>query len=163
MGPAGTTLVIIRKDMLGKVDRAIPTMLNYETHINKGSSFNTPPVLPIYVSMLVFRWLKEQGGVAQVERNNQKKAELLYNAIDDSPLFNGPVAEEDRSLMNVTFLLNDDSLQEAFLKLTLDNGCVGLKGHRSVGGFRASIYNAMELEGVEKLVSVIHEFDRMHG
>lgn len=163
MGPAGTTLVIIRKDLLGKVERKIPTMLNYQTHIDKNSSFNTPPVLPIYVSMLVFRWLKDQGGVAQMEIKNQQKAELLYNAIDDSPQFYGSAAEEDRSLMNVTFNIKDETKQEAFLKLASENGCVGLKGHRSVGGFRASIYNAMALEGIEKLVSVIHEFDRLHA
>lgn len=163
MGPAGTTLAIVRKDLLGKVDREIPTMLDYQTHIAKSSAFNTPPVVPIYVSMLVFRWLKENGGVAAMEKRNQDKAEVLYNAIDDSEIFYGVAAEADRSLMNVTFNLKDDTHAADFVKLATEHGCVGIKGHRSVGGFRASIYNAMEKEGVEKLVSVMRAFENSHG
>ena len=160
MGPAGTTLVIIRKDMLGKVNREIPTMLNYQTHIDKHSSFNTPPAFPIYVSMLVFRWLKAQGGVAAVERKNVEKATLLYDAIDKSESFYGTTETEDRSLMNVTFKIHDETREADFVKFATEQGCIGIKGHRSVGGFRASIYNAMERAGVEKLVEVIKAFDK---
>ncbi|MFK7808955.1 MAG: 3-phosphoserine/phosphohydroxythreonine transaminase [Saprospiraceae bacterium] len=158
LGPAGTTLVIINKDKLTKASRAIPTMLDYETHITKGSMFNTPPVYPIYVCMLTLRWLKEQGGLEVVQKANERKAALLYNEIDRNPLFRGTVAKEDRSLMNVTFLLEDDSLNEQFLAAASAAGCVGLKGHRSVGGFRASIYNAMPYESVEQLVEVMQNF-----
>ncbi len=162
MGPAGTTLAIIRKDMLGKVSRAIPTMLNYQTHIDKGSSFNTPPVYPIYVCMLTLRWLKAQGGVKAMQAHNEEKAALLYNEIDANPLFEGAAKKEDRSLMNVTFTMKDDSLTGEFLQLAEDAGCVGLKGHRSVGGFRASIYNAMTKEGIQVLVNLMQSFAKKH-
>jgi phosphoserine aminotransferase len=158
MGPAGTTLVIVRKDMLGKAERTIPTMLNYETHIAKNSSFNTPPVFPIYVSMLTMEWVIQQGGLAAMETKNKEKAELLYQAIDSNPLFKGTTAPEDRSLMNVTFVVEDASLEEAFLKLCAARGIEGIKGHRSVGGFRASIYNAMPLDSVKHLIAVMEEF-----
>lgn len=158
LGPAGTTLVIVRKDILGKVSRAIPTMLDYSTHVAKGSMFNTPPAYPIYVCMLTLRWLKEQGGLEQVQKMNEKKAALLYDEIDRNPHFKGTVAKEDRSLMNVTFMMEEDSLTEKFMAAATEVGCVGLKGHRSVGGFRASIYNAMPYESVSALVEVIHNF-----
>ena len=154
-GPAGTTIAIIRKDMIGKANRTIPTMLDYQTHITKKSSFNTPPVFPIYVCMLTLRWLKSLGGLSAMQKMNEEKAALLYNEIDSNPLFKGTVAKEDRSLMNVTFLLEEESKNEAFLKAADEAGCVGLKGHRSVGGFRASIYNAMPKESVEVLVQVM--------
>ena len=163
LGPAGTTLVIIRKDMLGKVDRQIPTMLNYQTHIAKNSSFNTPPVFPIYVCMLTMRWIKESGGVAAMASQNKAKADLLYHEIDSNPLFKGTAATEDRSLMNVTFELNETELETDFLDMCKTANCVGLKGHRSVGGFRASIYNAMPLESVGILVNVMKEFGRKYG
>jgi phosphoserine aminotransferase len=158
MGPAGTTLVIVRKDLLGKVKRQIPTMLNYQTHIDKGSMFNTPPVFPIYASMLTLEWVKEIGGVVEVQKRNARKAELLYAEIDSNPLFKGAAAREDRSKMNVTFVLEDDSLSAEFLKMAEAAGCVGLKGHRSVGGFRASMYNALTQDSVKVLVDVMKEF-----
>ena len=163
LGPAGTTLVIIRKDMLGKVNREIPTMLNYETHIKKNSAFNTPPAFPIYVCMLTMRWLKANGGVAAMETLNKRKAALLYDEIDTNPCFVGTAAKEDRSLMNVTFVLKDDSKESAFMEMCNEAGCVGVKGHRSVGGFRASIYNAMPYDSVEVLVNLMKEFAQKHG
>ena len=163
LGPAGTTLVIIRKDMLNKVARTIPTMLDYNTHIKKGSAFNTPPVYPIYVSLLTMRWIKANGGVAAMEKRNIKKAQLLYDEIDSNPFFNGVAAKEDRSLMNVTFTITNADLENDFLEMASAVGCVGLKGHRSVGGFRASIYNAMPYESVEVLVNVMKAFTQKYG
>ncbi len=163
MGPAGTTLVIIKKSILGKVDRHIPTMLNYETHIAKGSSFNTPPVLPIYVSMLTMQWVERHGGVAAMKVRNEEKATLLYNEIDRNSLFKSAVSEPYRSKMNVTFLLNDESHMDGFLAACKDNAIVGIEGHRSVGGFRASIYNAMELSSVQHLVDVMKSFEAKNG
>lgn len=163
MGPAGTTLVIVNKNALGKINRTIPTMLNYQTHIDKGSSFNTPPVFPIYVSMLTMEWVKENGGVAQMEKRNQAKADLLYGEIDNNPLFVGTAAKEDRSLMNVGFQISNKALEGAFNDAAEAAGCMGIKGHRSVGGFRASIYNAMDIEGVQVLVDVMKDFGRQHG
>jgi len=163
LGPAGTTLVIVRKDMLGKVNREIPTMLDYQTHINKNSAFNTPPVFPIYVCMLTMRWLKENGGVAAMEKANKAKADLLYNEIDNNPFFKGTAAVEDRSLMNVPFVMNDAEMEGAFMEMAKEANCVGIKGHRSVGGFRASIYNAMPYESVEVLVNVMKAFAQKHG
>ena len=165
LGPAGTTLAIIRKDILGKVNRTIPTMLDYNTHIKKASAFNTPPVYPIYVCMLTLRWIKEMGGVSAMEVRNEKKAGLLYDEIDNNPLFVGTAAKEDRSRMNVTFVMSEgkENLQDEFLKAATAADCVGLKGHRSVGGFRASIYNAIEYSSVEVLVNVMKEFANQHG
>ena len=163
LGPAGVTLVIVRKDLLNKVDRSIPTMLDYNTHIKKQSTFNTPPAFPIYVSMLTMRWLKENGGVAAMQAKNQEKANLLYHEIDTNPLFEGTAAKEDRSLMNVTFLLKDSDLESAFLDACAEANCVGVKGHRSVGGFRASIYNAMPKESVQVLVDVMKDFAKNFG
>ena len=155
MGPAGTTLVIVKDDILGKTGRNIPTMLNYNTHISKGSMFNTPPVFPIYVSMLTLQWLKNNGGVDWVESINQQKADLLYNEIDRNPLFEGTANNEDRSNMNITFLLTDSSKEDEFNKMWKEAGINGLKGHRSVGGYRASMYNALPLESVQALVDVM--------
>jgi phosphoserine aminotransferase len=160
MGPAGTTLVVVREDMLGKVNRKIPTMLNYRTHINKGSMFNTPPVFPIYVSMLTMEWVKKQGGVEAVEAKNIEKAKVIYDAIDASSIFAGTTAKEDRSLMNVTFVAQNEALTTAFLQLCKEENISGLAGHRDVGGFRASIYNAMPLSSVKHLVDVMQEFER---
>ncbi len=163
LGPAGTTLVIVRKDMLGKVKRDIPTMLDYQTHINKNSSFNTPPVYPIYVCMLTMRWLRANGGLEAMEKKNKEKAALLYGEIDANPLFKGVANTEDRSLMNVTFVMNDNTLESEFLEVCSAEGCVGVKGHRSVGGFRASIYNAMPIESVQVLVDVMKDFAERKG
>lgn len=158
MGPAGVTLVIVRKDMLGHVKRYLPTMLDYRTHIKEGSMYNTPPVFPIYVAMLTMRWVKEQGGVKAMEAHNAEKARILYAEIDRNPLFKGTVAVEDRSLMNINFLLANPEHEAAFFKLCDANGISGLKGHRSVGGLRASIYNAMPLESVAFLVELMQNF-----
>lgn len=158
MGAAGVNLVVVNKNILGKVKRAIPTILDYRNHIKEGSMLNTPPVFAIYVSMLTLRWLKAQGGVAAIEKLNDEKAALLYAAIDESPLFTGTVNKEDRSKMNACFVMNDPSQEEAFLKYTKENGIVGIKGHRLVGGFRASLYNALPLSSVEVLVKLIKDF-----
>lgn len=163
LGPAGTTLVIVKKDVLGKVNRAIPTMLDYRTHIAKSSAFNTPPVFPIYVCMLTMRWLKANGGVVAMQQRNEEKAAILYNEIDANPLFTGTTAVEDRSLMNVTFLPTNSDLSGAFIEACTAAGCSGVKGHRSVGGFRASIYNAMPKESVQVLVDVMKDFTQKHG
>ena len=157
MGPAGATLVIVKDEILNKTGRSIPTMLDYSTHISKESMFNTPPVFPIYVSMLTLEWLKKNGGVEWIEGVNTAKAELLYNEIDTNPNFNGVAAKEDRSKMNVTFTLTDESKQEAFDKLWNDAGINGINGHRSVGGYRASIYNALPLESVQVLVDAMQK------
>ncbi|GLR18953.1 3-phosphoserine/phosphohydroxythreonine transaminase [Portibacter lacus] len=159
LGPSGVTLVIVKKDILNKVEKALPTMLKYQTHIDKDSSFNTPPVYPIYVSMLTLRWIKKNGGVAAMEKKNIEKSDLLYNEIDRNSLFEGTAAKEDRSRMNVCFLLKDEALEAEFLKDCAAAGCVGVKGHRSVGGFRASIYNAMPKAGVQTLVDVMKKFE----
>ena len=157
MGPAGATLVIVKDEILNQTGREIPTMLDYTTHINKGSMFNTPPVFPIYVSMLTLEWLKKNGGIQWIEAVNNSKADLLYKEIDANPNFSGVAAVEDRSKMNVTFTLTDESKQEAFDKLWNKAGINGLKGHRSVGGYRASIYNALPLESVQALVDVMRK------
>ncbi len=163
LGPAGVTLVIIRKDLLGKVNREIPTMLDYKTHIAKGSAFNTPPAFPIFVSMLTMRWIKAKGGVAEMAKKNKSKGGLLYREIDSNPLFVGTAAKKDRSLMNVTFLLNKPELEQEFLDMCAAAGCVGVKGHRSVGGFRASIYNAMPRASVKVLTEVMQALAAKHG
>ena len=144
--------------MLGKVKRAIPTMLDYNTHIKKGSAFNTPPVYPIYVCMLTLRWIKKLGGLSAMQKLNERKAKLFYDELDQNSCFKGIAAKEDRSLMNATFALQNEDLNEEFLGLCTAAGCVGVKGHRSVGGFRASIYNAMPYESVETLVGVMQQF-----
>lgn len=159
LGPAGCTLVIVREGALGKVSRELPSMLDYRLFIEKKSLYNTGPVFPIYVSLLTLRWLKKMGGVGAMMVRNKQKADLLYGEIDRNTAFYGPAAKEDRSKMNVCFLLNEPSRADEFLKACAAAGIVGVKGHRSVGGFRASIYNAMELEGVEHLVRVMKEFE----
>ena len=159
MGPAGTTLVIVKNEILGKTGRHIPTMLDYNTHISKDSMFNTPPVFPIYVSMLTLQWLKDNGGIEWIENINQQKADLLYHEIDRNPLFEGAANKEDRSNMNVTFLLTDESKEEQFNKMWNEAGINGLKGHRSVGGYRASMYNALPLESVEVLINVMKKLE----
>ena len=160
LGPAGATLVIIKNDVLGKTGRKIPTMLDYRTHIKKNSMFNTPPVFSIYVSMLTLRWLKKNGGINWVEKRNIQKANLLYQTIDSNPLFSGTVKKEDRSIMNATFLLNDLKLEDKFNSMWKKNGINGLKGHRSVGGYRASMYNAMNIESIKVLVDVMNELEK---
>ena len=160
MGPAGTTLVIVKDEVLGKTNRTIPTMLDYTTHIKKDSMFNTPPVFAVYVSMLTLEWLKKNGGVEWIEKINQEKADLIYSEIDRNPLFRGTAAVEDRSNMNATFLLNDTSLEERFNQMWQAAGCNGLKGHRSVGGYRASMYNALPIESVQVLVDVMQDLER---
>lgn len=164
LGPAGVTVVIVKKDALGKVDRKIPTMLDYRTHIEKESMFNTPPVLPIYTTLKTLEWYKELGGLREIEKRNIAKAELLYNEIDRNRLFEGTAAKEDRSRMNVCFVMKPEykDLEEAFLEYVKTKGIVGLKGHRSVGGFRASIYNAMPIESVQVLVDAMREFEQKY-
>jgi len=163
MGPAGTTLVIANKDFVGEPVRPVPTMLNYNTHIGKQSMFNTPPVFPIFVSMLTMRWVKAKGGVSKMNEINTRKANELYNYLDKSSLFYSPIAKEDRSLMNAVFLMRNEDLNDAFFAAATEADCIGVKGHRSVGGFRASIYNAMPEEGVSKLVEVMSAFEAAHG
>lgn len=158
MGPAGTTLVIVRKSLLGKSERAIPSMLDYKIHADNGSMFNTPPVFAIFLSLETLKWVKKMGGVGEMEKRNKIKADLLYDEIDRNPLFEGTAANEDRSVMNVTFVMTQEGLDEKFLNAAKEAGLSGLKGHRSVGGFRASIYNAMPLESVEVLVGLMRDF-----
>ncbi|QOD61255.1 3-phosphoserine/phosphohydroxythreonine transaminase [Polaribacter haliotis] len=160
MGPAGATLVIIKEEILGKVERHIPSMLNYQIHLDKDSMFNTPSVFAVYVSMLTLQWLKDLGGIPFIEEVNNKKAALLYNEIDRNPLFKGIVAKEDRSTMNATFTLTDESLTETFDNMWKEAGINGLNGHRSVGGYRASMYNALPLYSVQALVDVMQELER---
>lgn len=163
MGPAGTTLYIVKESALGKAGDNIPTMLDLRTHIKKDSMFNTPPVYPIYVSMLTLEWLKKNGGVAAIEKKNQAKADLLYNEIDRNALFKGVTAKEDRSNMNATFVLTDESLKGEFDKMWKDANINGLNGHRSVGGYRASMYNALPIESVQVLVDVMKELENKKG
>ncbi len=160
MGPAGTTLVIVKDDVLGKTGRNIPSMLDYQIHIKKDSMFNTPPVFPVYVSMLTLEWLKNIGGVPAIEKINEEKAALLYDEIDRNPHFKGFAAKEDRSLMNVTFNLTNEDDQETFDKLWNNAGISGIKGHRSVGGYRASIYNAMPKESIQVLVDAMQQLEK---
>ena len=161
MGPAGTTLVVVKEDILGKVTRTIPSMLDYKVHISKDSMYNTPAVFPVYVSMLTLEWLKEIGGVSAIEKVNNAKAKLLYTEIDNNPLFSGFVPNiEDRSTMNATFTLSDEKLKDSFDDLWKSAGISGLNGHRSVGGYRASMYNALPLDSVKVLVDVMKELER---
>jgi len=164
LGPAGVTLVVIRKDMLGRVPENLPVMLKYTTFASKNSMFNTPPCFAIYVVQLVLKWLEETvGGLARMEEINKKKAALVYDYLDKSDFYWGTADKEDRSMMNVTFRLTDQSLEQIFIDQALANGLGGLKGHRSVGGCRASLYNATSLEAVEALVSFMTHFERGHG
>lgn len=158
VGAAGATFVVINKNILGKVARAIPSMLDYRTHVSNGSLFNTPPVYAIYISMLTLRWLKNIGGAAAAEKINDHKAKLLYDTIDSLPIFKGTVAKEDRSKMNVCFVATNEQIEKEFAELCAKEGMVGVKGHRSVGGFRASLYNALPLESVEALTDLMKDF-----
>jgi phosphoserine aminotransferase len=158
MGPAGVTLVIVKNDILGKSGRKIPSMYNYQTQIEGGSMYNTPPCFAIYVSMLTLNWLKSKGGIEAIEKENNAKAKVLYEEIDRNPLFKGVCVPEDRSHMNVCFVTENPEHEKPFLKLCDDRGIVGVKGHRSVGGFRASIYNALPITSVYVLIDVMREF-----
>lgn len=165
VGPAGVTFVIVREDILGKVSRYLPSMLDYRTHIKDGSMYNTPPVFPIYVMTQTLKWVKEMGGLEAVQKMNQEKAALLYNEIDRNKMFVGTAAKEDRSLMNVCFVMAEEykDKEEAFMAFAKERGMVGIKGHRSVGGFRASIYNACPIESVKALVECMQEFEKLNG
>lgn len=160
MGPAGTTLVIVKEDILGKVSRQIPSMLDYKVHISKDSMFNTPAVFPIYVSMLTMQWLKDMGGIPAIEKINEKKARLLYSEVELSPVFEGYANKADRSNMNATFSITDDKLKDTFETMLKEAGINGLNGHRSVGGYRASMYNALSLDSVGVLVDIMSEMER---
>lgn len=159
VGPAGLTIVIVKDEILGKIDRKIPSMLNYQLHIENGSMYNTPPVFSIYVALLNLRWLKAKGGVAQIEKENIDKANALYKEIDRNPLFKGTCAVEDRSKMNICFVMENAELEKPFLKFTEERGIVGIKGHRSVGGFRASMYNALPITSVHALIEAMQLFE----
>jgi phosphoserine aminotransferase len=164
LAPAGVTFVIIRNDVLGKVERTIPTMLDYKTHIDNESMFNTPPVVPIFAALQTLKWLKAQGGVAAIEKINIHKAGLLYGEIDRNPMFKGTVEDPaDRSLMNICFVMTDEykEYEKEFLDFASEKGMLGLKGHRSVGGFRASTYNALPVESVQALVDAMKEFETL--
>ncbi len=165
LGPAGVTFVIIREELLGKTERYIPTMLNYQTHIDNGSMFNTPPCLPIYTCMETLRWLKKLGGVKVMQEMNQEKASMLYDEIDRNLLFRGTAVNDSRSVMNICFVMRPEyqDLEKEFLDFTVSRGMVGLKGHRSVGGFRASTYNAMPKESVQALIDAMQEFEKKHA
>jgi phosphoserine aminotransferase len=165
LGPAGVTFVIIRDDILGKVERAIPTMLDYRTHIKEGSMFNTPPCLPIFTVKETLKWIKELGGVKVIEEMNKKKANLLYDAIDNSKMFVGTVEKDSRSRMNICFVMKEQykDKEEAFMEFAKGKGMVGIKGHRSVGGFRASCYNALPIESVQALIDAMHEFEKANA
>ena len=164
LAPAGVTLAIVREGALGNVERPIPTMLDYRTHIKKESMFNTPPVLPIFAALQTLRWYKELGGVAALEKINLEKAAIIYDEIDRNKLFKGTAAVEDRSVMNVCFVMNEEyqELEAEFNSFASAAGMVGIKGHRSVGGFRASIYNAMPKSSVEALIATMKEFEKLH-
>jgi phosphoserine aminotransferase len=163
IGAAGVNLVIVRKDMTGKVTRKLPGMMDYRQHIENGSMLNTPPVFAIYVCMLTLRWLKEQGGIAAIEKINGKKSALLYDTLDSLPVFRPKVAKEDRSLMNVVFVIDDPALEKEFQAACKEHGMVGIKGHRSVGGFRASLYNALPMSSVQTLADLLKDFANKKG
>jgi phosphoserine aminotransferase len=163
MGPAGVNLLVVNTNILGKVKRTIPSIMDYRNHIKDGSMMNTPPVFAVYVCMLTLQWLKSIGGVAAIEKLNDAKAALLYNEIDNNPLFTGTVAKDDRSKMNVCFVMPDTSLEEKFLALAKERNIVGIKGHRLVGGFRASLYNALPIESVQVLVQAMKDFAAIHA
>lgn len=164
MSMAGVTFVIVKDDELGKAPRELPTMVDYRTHVDKGSMFNTPPVVPIYSLLETVRWVKAQGGVKEMERRAIERADILYGEIDRNKLFRGTVAEEDRSRMNICFVMNDEykELEKPFFDFATERGMLGIKGHRSVGGFRASCYNAMSVEGVQALVQAMKDFEAQH-
>ncbi|KAF0203550.1 MAG: phosphoserine [Bacteroidetes bacterium] len=162
LGPAGVTFIIVREDLLGKVERPIPTMLDYRTHIKEGSMFNTPPCLPIFTVKETLKWIKSLGGVEVIEKMNIEKANLLYNAIDNSKMFVGTAEIDSRSLMNICFVMKDEykDKEDAFMDFAKNHGMIGIKGHRSVGGFRASTYNALPIESVQALVDCMMDFEK---
>ena len=165
LGPAGVTFVIIREDILGKVERQIPTMLNYKTHIKEGSLYNTPPCFAIYTCLETLRWLKGLGGMSKMQEMNRKKGNLLYDVIDNSRIFTGTVEKDSRSLMNICFVMKQEykDKEEAFLEFAKSKGMIGLKGHRSVGGFRASTYNAMPIESIQALIDCMRDFEKANS
>ena len=163
IGPAGANLIVVNKNFLGKVKRVLPTIMDYRNHINEKSMLNTPPVFAIYVCMLTLRWLKSLGGVAAIEKMNIEKSDLLYAEIDNNPLFTGTVAKEDRSRMNACFVMKDPSLEPAFLEYCNSLGIYGIKGHRSVGGFRASMYNALPISSVKFLIEAMQTFAKQNA
>lgn len=163
MGAAGVNLVVVNKNILGKVSRAIPTILDYRVHIKEGSMLNTPPVFAVYVAMLTLRWLKNKGGIAAIEKENDSKAKLFYDTLDNLPLFKGPVAKEDRSKMNAVFVIKDAALEKEFGEICKQEGMYGIKGHRSVGGFRVSMYNALEMESVTAITDLMKDFAQRRG
>jgi phosphoserine aminotransferase len=165
LGPAGVTFVIVREDVLGKFERPIPTMLDYRTHIKEGSMFNTPPVLPIFTIKETLKWIKSLGGLAELEKMNIAKGKLLYDAIDNSKMFVGTAEKDSRSLMNICFVMKEQykDKEDAFMEFAKGRGMVGIKGHRSVGGFRASTYNALPKESVEALIECMHDFEKQNA
>lgn len=163
VGAAGVNLIVVNKNILGKVNRTLPSMMDYRNHIENGSMLNTPPVFAVYVCMLTLRWLKKQGGVSAIEKINEQKASLLYETIDKLPMFKGTVETEDRSRMNVCFVMDNANLEKEFLTLAKENGMIGVKGHRSVGGFRVSLYNAMPLSSVQALTDLMNDFAKRKG
>ncbi len=163
IGIAGVNILVVDKNILGKVSRKIPTILDYRNHIENGSMLNTPPVFAIYVSMLTLRWLKNMGGVAAIEQLNNEKSDLFYSTLDSLPVFRGPVAKEDRSSMNAVFVMDNEELEKGFLNVCKQENLYGVKGHRSVGGFRASFYNALPLSSVKVLTDVMKHFAQQHG
>lgn len=163
MGAAGVNMVVVRKDLLGKVSRKIPTIMDYQKHIAAGSLMNTPPVFAVYVSMLTLRWILHEGGLVEMERRNKEKSDLLYRTIDSIPMFRAEVAKEDRSLMNAVFFLNDPTLETLFLDACKQENMIGVKGYRTVGGVRVSMYNALPLSSVEAICSLMNEFATKHG
>lgn len=163
IGAAGVNMVIVKKNMLGKINRKLPSMMDYRNHIENGSMLNTPPVFAVYVCMLTLRWLKQQGGAAAMEKLNGAKAKLLYDTLDAVPMFIPKVATKDRSLMNVVWIMQDAELEKLFLTTCKENGMIGVKGHRTVGGFRASLYNALTIESVKALTDLMHHFAQKHG
>jgi len=162
MGAAGVNLVVVNKNILGKITKPIPSILDYRNHIKEGSMMNTPPVFAVYVVMLTLRWLKNLGGVAAIEKINNAKAELFYTTLDKLPIFRGVVAKEDRSHMNAVFVMEDPDLEKEFLELCKKEGMIGVKGHRSVGGFRVSMYNALQYESVVAITDLMKGFARKH-
>ena len=163
MGAAGVNLVVVNKEILGKVDRTIPTILDYRNHISEGSMLNTPPVFAVYVVLLTLRWLKAKGGVAAIEKLNDEKATLFYNTLDSLPVFRGPVAKQDRSRMNAVFVMENPALENEFMELCKKENMIGIKGHRSVGGFRVSMYNALTIDSVKALTDLMKDFATKKG
>jgi phosphoserine aminotransferase len=163
IGAAGVNLVVVNKEILGKVNRPIPSILDYRNHIREESMLNTPPVFAVYVAMLTLRWLKNKGGVEAIEKINEEKAALFYNTLDSLPLFKAPVSKEDRSKMNAVFIMDDEQLEKEFLVWCNKEGMIGVKGHRSVGGFRVSMYNALGIESVKALTDLMKAFAQKHG